>query len=199
MSGIIAYIGNIIRLIRDEPDLPKGLRIGRNVEIDSSVIFDAWHGKHITIDDDVVIAPGVRFVTHDASSMKRIGAYSVSPIHVKERAFIGANALILPGVTIGQDAIVAAGAVVTKDVEAKTIVGGVPAKLIGMTDELDKRRSEDMKDRPKFPDKIYNRRDLDEEKEVELKKAIENYGSYYLMTEDSEREFLRIKRREPEK
>ena len=51
-------------------------------------------------------------------------------MHIKDKAWIGSNATILPGVTIGEGAIVAAGAVVTKDVMAKTIVGGVPAKLI---------------------------------------------------------------------
>jgi acetyltransferase-like isoleucine patch superfamily enzyme len=54
----------------------------------------------------------------------------VGPIHIKRNAWIGANATILPGVTIGENAIVAAGAVVSKDVPDNTIVGGIPAKII---------------------------------------------------------------------
>ena len=52
------------------------------------------------------------------------------PIRIENKVWLGANVTILPGVTIGEGAIVAAGAVVTKDVAARTIVGGVPAKVI---------------------------------------------------------------------
>ena len=51
-------------------------------------------------------------------------------IHIKKNAWIGAGATILPGVTVGENAVVAAGAVVSKDVPANTIVGGIPAKTI---------------------------------------------------------------------
>ncbi|MOA04038.1 Maltose O-acetyltransferase [compost metagenome] len=54
----------------------------------------------------------------------------MGPIHIKKNAWIGANATILSGVTIGQNAIVAAGAVVSKDVPDNAIVGGIPAKII---------------------------------------------------------------------
>ena len=52
------------------------------------------------------------------------------PIHIEDKVWLGANVTILPGVTIGEGAIVAAGAVVTKDVESRTVVGGVPARFI---------------------------------------------------------------------
>ena len=52
------------------------------------------------------------------------------PIHIEGKVWLGSNVTVLPGVTIGEGAIVAAGAVVTKDVESNTIVGGVPAKII---------------------------------------------------------------------
>jgi len=54
----------------------------------------------------------------------------VAPIHIKKNAWIGANATILPGVTIGKNAVVAAGSVVNKNVPDHTIVGGIPAKII---------------------------------------------------------------------
>ena len=57
-----------------------------------------------------------------------------STIVIKQNAWIGAGATVLPGVTIGENSIVAAGAVVTKDVAANTIVGGVPAQFIKMID-----------------------------------------------------------------
>ncbi len=57
---------------------------------------------------------------------------TAKPIHIGKRVWLGANVTILQGVTIGENAIVAAGAVVTKDVPANAIVGGVPAKVIKM-------------------------------------------------------------------
>ena len=53
-----------------------------------------------------------------------------SPIHIEKNVWIGSNSTILPGVTIGKNAVVAAGAVVTKDVSENTVVGGVPARII---------------------------------------------------------------------
>ena len=59
---------------------------------------------------------------------------SYAPIHIGKNVWIGANATVLAGVNIGDGAVVAAGAVVTKDVEPNTIVGGVPAKLLKKID-----------------------------------------------------------------
>ena len=85
----------------------------------------------ITIEDNVLIAPKVSLLSegHPVSPQSR---QSLVPgrIHIKKNTWIGAGATILPGVTIGKNAVVAAGAVVSKDVAANTIVGGIPAKII---------------------------------------------------------------------
>lgn len=107
----------------------KHTKIGKNVFINFNCIFLDLGG--ITIDDDVLIGPNVSILTegHPASPVER---HSLVPrsIHIKKNAWIGAGATILQGVTIGENAIVAAGAVVSKDVPDNTIVGGVPAKII---------------------------------------------------------------------
>lgn len=83
----------------------------------------------IIIEDDVMLAPGVSLLTanHD---LKDHWVIKCSPIHIKKNAWIGAKAIILPGVVIGENSVVAAGAVVTKDVADNTIVAGNPAKII---------------------------------------------------------------------
>ena len=68
-------------------------------------------------------------LNHDMDPEKRQQLHPV-PVHIGKGVWVGANATITPGVTIGDDAIVAAGAVVTKDVEAGTVVAGVPAKVV---------------------------------------------------------------------
>lgn len=110
-------------------DWGKFTTIGKNVFINMGCTFMDRGG--IIIEDKVLIAPKVNLITenHPESPKDRRYVYA-KPIHIKEGAWVGASATILPGVTIGENAIVAAGAVVTKDVEANTIVGGVPAKFI---------------------------------------------------------------------
>jgi acetyltransferase-like isoleucine patch superfamily enzyme len=107
----------------------KHIKIGKNVFINFDCVFLDLGG--ITIEDNVFIAPKVSLLSegHPISSEDR---HSLIPksIHIKKNAWVGAGATILPGVTIGENSVVAAGAVVSKDVAPNTVVGGVPAKFI---------------------------------------------------------------------
>ena len=107
----------------------KNTKIGKNVFINFDCVFLDLGG--ITIEDNVLIAPKVSLLSegHPVSPQNR-QSHVPGHIHIKKNAWIGAGATILPGVTIGENAIVAAGAVVSKDVPANTIVGGIPAKII---------------------------------------------------------------------
>ena len=107
----------------------KHTKIGKNVFINFDCVF--LDLGEITIEDGVLIAPKVSLLSegHPVSPGDR---HSLVPghIHIKKNAWISAGATILPGVTIGENAVVAAGAVVSKDVPANTVVGGIPAKHI---------------------------------------------------------------------
>ena len=110
-------------------DFGKNITIGKRVFINSDCKFQDQGG--IYIGDDVFIGHAVVLATlnHDINPEKRPSLHP-APIHIENKVWIGSNATILPGVTIGEGSIVAAGAVVTKDVPPMTIVGGVPAKII---------------------------------------------------------------------
>lgn len=108
--------------------------IGGHVFVGKSVQFDVQ--ERVSIGANCLIAPNV-FITdqnHNASadSLIRRQGCSTKPVIVEDDVWIGAKAIILPGVTLARGSIVAAGAVVSKNVEAMTIVAGVPAKPIGM-------------------------------------------------------------------
>lgn len=107
----------------------KHTKIGKNVFINFNCTFLDLGG--ITIEDNVLIGPNVSILSegHPVSPEDR---HSLVPnaILIKKNAWIGAGATILQGVTIGENAIVAAGAVVSKDAHDNTIVGGIPAKII---------------------------------------------------------------------
>lgn len=107
----------------------KNTKIGKNVFINFDCIFLDLGG--ITIEDNVQIAPKVSLLSegHPVSPQNR-ESLVVGRIHIKKNVWIGASATILQGVTIGENSIVASGAVVSRDVPANTIVGGIPAKII---------------------------------------------------------------------
>ncbi|MCL3851847.1 sugar O-acetyltransferase [Parabacteroides sp. GYB001] len=110
-------------------DFGKNIQVGKNVFINACCHFQDHGG--VTIGDDCQIGHNVVFATlnHGLTPEDRKTTYP-APIVLGKNVWIGSNATILQGVTIGDNAIVAAGAVVTKDVAANTIVGGVPAKFI---------------------------------------------------------------------
>ena len=105
------------------------IKLGKNVFINHACSFLDLGG--ITIEDEVQIGPRVNLITEnhplEASDRKSL---LLNRILIKRNAWIGAGATILPGVTIGENAVVAAGAVVNKDVAANTMVAGIPAKVI---------------------------------------------------------------------
>lgn len=105
------------------------ISIGKNVYINHACTFLAL--GTITIEDDVLIGPKANLISegHPVTPSRR-KALEVKPVVIKRNAWVGAAATILPGVTVGENSIVAAGAVVNKDVPANTIVAGVPAKVI---------------------------------------------------------------------
>jgi acetyltransferase-like isoleucine patch superfamily enzyme len=110
-------------------DCGKNITIGKNVFINSGCHFQDQGG--IFIGDGVLIGHNVTLATLNHGFMPEDrGTLYPAPIIIGKNVWIGANATILPGVTIGENSIIAAGAVITKDIPENVIAGGVPAKII---------------------------------------------------------------------
>lgn len=107
----------------------KNTRIGKRVFINHACSFLDLGG--IIIEDDVMLAPKVNLLSegHPISALER-NTMIPGKVHIKKGAWIGAGATILAGVTVGKNSVVAAGAVVSKDVPDNTVVGGTPAKTL---------------------------------------------------------------------
>ena len=114
-------------------DFGRHISLGKDVFINSGVMLTDLGG--ITIEDNVLIGPKANIISvnHPTEPHLRRGVI-LKPVVLKRNCWIGASATILPGVTVGENAIVAAGAVVSKDVPPNTIVGGIPAKVIKRID-----------------------------------------------------------------
>lgn len=107
----------------------KTTRVGKGVFINFGCTFLDQGG--ITLEDGVFIGPGAQILTEAHPEQPEFRhTLLIRPVVVRRKAWIGAGAIILPGVTVGENAIVAAGAVVTKDVPDNTLVAGVPAGII---------------------------------------------------------------------
>jgi acetyltransferase-like isoleucine patch superfamily enzyme len=109
------------------------LVIGDDVSIGKSAMLQCIGG--ITVGNEVMIAHGSQIVSAghripDAGESMRFSGLDVAPIVIEDGAWIGGGAIVLPGVRVGRGAVVAAGAVVTKDVPPHSIVAGVPAVVI---------------------------------------------------------------------
>lgn len=115
-------------------EIQAGVVIGKRCKISSH----SFICQGVTLEDEVFIGHGVMFTndiyprsTNSDGSIKVGDDWDLVETHIKRRAGIGSNVTILAGITIGENAIVGAGAVVTKDVPDNAIVAGVPAKIIG--------------------------------------------------------------------
>lgn len=137
----VRYVAHILKIMpydkssKIEPKVylsnSEGTTIGRNCRINENVFI-----QQATIEDEVLIAPNVAILStshkHERLDISIVnqGDTTVNPPIIKRGAWLGRNVIIMPGVTIGEGAIVGAGAVVTKDVGSYHVVGGVPAKII---------------------------------------------------------------------
>ncbi len=151
--------------------------MGKNCLINQDVVIT--DPEYVRIGNNVCLS-SCTLIGHDGSIAVLNRAYntrldSVGKIDIKDNVFIGMKAIIMPGVTIGQNAIVGAGAVVTKDVATGDIVAGVPARTIGRTDELVKRLEQKTRELP-WASLILNREgSYDSKIEPELKRLRVNF------------------------
>jgi len=121
-----------VTLLCSAASKPDKIVIGARSYVNRNVIFDA--SESIVLGEDCMVGPGCYLTDHDhviaPGQAPRSQPLISSPTRTGNRVWLGAHAVILKGVSIGDDAVVAAGAVVTKDVPARARVAGVPARLL---------------------------------------------------------------------
>jgi maltose O-acetyltransferase len=154
-----------------------GLVVGKNFQMQNEVLIDRRHCWHITIGDDVTLAPRVHILAHDASTKRYLNYTKIGKVTIGNRVFIGASAVILPGVTIGDDVIVGVGSVVNRDIPSGTVAVGNPAKEIGATQEYISRRKAELEKYPCFGEEFTARRGVTDAMKSEMNdKMVDGYG-----------------------
>lgn len=163
-----------------EDYLKMGMKVGKNCDINPGLMVDYSHCWLIELEDNVTLAPQVYLLAHDASTKRKLNYTRLGKVVIKKGAFIGARTIIMPGVTIGENAIVAAGSVVTKSVESNTVVGGNPAKFIMGTEDFFDKSSEKMKVSKVYDQSYTIPGGIDQQKKEQMVKELEQTAGYVI-------------------
>lgn len=143
----LKFLGKMMDSVLFEPIAPRrfrpylmrrmGCKVGKGCFIGDHVKIDSGHADMITLEDSVSIAGGTRLLCHQrdfsdycvGDDYMRLG-YVIKPIVLKKGCLIGMESFVMPGITIGEGAVVGAGSMVTKDIPAWTVAIGRPAKVV---------------------------------------------------------------------
>lgn len=133
------FIKEVLYRIRGEFTTEKlikmGLNVGKNFKRLHGVILDPSHCWLITIGDNVTIAPRVHILAHDASTKTFLDYTKIGCVNIGDNVFIGAESVVLPGVSIGSNVIIGANSTVTQNIPNNSVAVGSPARVICSLDE----------------------------------------------------------------
>ena len=152
----------------------RGLKVGNHFRRHQGCFIDPSHCFLITIGDDVTMSVNVTILAHDASTQKYLGYTRIGQVKIGNHVFIGANATILPGVTVGDNAVIGAGSVVTKDVPAGSVVAGCPARILMNADEFTEKNKKLLRSGSIFDKSYRYSKALTEEKINEMIRATDH-------------------------
>lgn len=176
----------IIRLLRNlyckflysdllEEHIKRGLIVGKDFRMQNEVIIDPTCAWLIEIGDNVTLAPRVHILAHDGSMKKHLHYTKIGKVKIGDRVFIGAGAIILPGVTIGSNVVVGAGSVVTRDIPDGQVVAGNPARFVSDIEDFLERKKNEMLAFPCFDSINKTTVSIEMKKEIN-KKMRDNIG-----------------------
>lgn len=115
----------------------KGLKVGKNLFVVSNVSLDRNNCHLISIGDNCTLAHNVVILAHDTSGcVASRTQHRIAPVKLGNNCFIGSNTVVLPGVTIGDNVIVGAGSVVTRNLPSNCVAAGNPARMLETMDEF---------------------------------------------------------------
>ncbi|MEA4935662.1 MAG: acyltransferase [Paludibacter sp.] len=178
-------LSTFLSRIRGEQSIDKlikrGLTVGTNLKIMGGCIIDPSHCWHISIGNDVILAPRVHILAHDASTKLFLNHTKVANVEIGSRVFIGAGSIVLPGVTIGDDVVIGAGSIVSKNIPSNSVAAGNPAKVICTLAEYLQKQKDQMTEQNVFGEEYTLRNPLlSDMQRQEMKSICEKNGKIFV-------------------
>ena len=158
--------------------IQRGLKVGRNVAIMEDVVIDHSHCWHIEIGNSVTLAPRVHILAHDASTKIHMNYTRIGKVKIGDRVFVGASAIILPGVTIGNDVVIGAGSVVSKNIPDNCVAAGNPAKILCTHEAFLVKRNAEFSSGPVFDESYTVHRGVSDDMKNEMNTRLANGVGY---------------------
>jgi maltose O-acetyltransferase len=158
--------------------IKSGMRIGVGCDINPGLVVDHSQCWLIEIGNYLTLAPQVYLMAHDASAKAYLEYTKIGTVKLEDHCFIGARSMIMPGVTVGKNAIVAAGSVVTKSVPENTFEGGKPTRIITTTNALMQKHRELMKKAKIYGEGLRIQDPMTPEMKQQMFKELENQLGY---------------------
>lgn len=155
----------------------RGLRVGKNFSRQRNVIIDSSHCWLITIGDNVTMAPRVFILAHDSSTYNHLGYTRIGRVDIGNNVFIGADTVVLPGVSIGDNSVIGANSTVTKNIPANVVAAGNPARVICSLDVFIDRNKKRMSEGYVYNEEYTLRKNVsDEKKNQQREELVNNIG-----------------------
>lgn len=168
----------LIGALKRKKWIKNGLVVGDNVKFERGVSIDPSFPWLVKIGDNVTIAPDTIVLAHDASSQVHLGYTRLGKVIIGDNVFIGTKCVILPGVTIGNNVVIAAGSVVSKNVRDNVVVGGVPAKVIKELSDFKERQQDYMDSGAKWDESYTIYGGITETKKEEMLEYLDHGNGY---------------------
>lgn len=186
--------------VRGEPNISKlvadGMELGEHTHIAHPIYFDRLFPWLITIEDHVTLSPYVAVITHDASLQHYTGQTRIGRVIVGKRAQVGVGAVLLPGTIIGEDSVVGANAVVSREVPPGSMVVGNPAEVSPLKPVVGFQRAS-AKRSPSWPHEGWTiESGITEERKREQREALADGGSGFVPATPAPGSPMELKQRE---
>lgn len=178
----MGIVKEILYRIRGEYTTEKlmkmGMKVGKNFGRLNGVILDPSHCWLIEIGDNVTMAPRVHILCHDESTKVHLNYTKIGKVKIGDNVFIGAESVVMPGVTIGDNVIIGANSTVTKDIPANIVAAGSPARAICTLEEYLSKNKKIMENAPVYGEDYTLRGNLTSEKKKQMINELEGKIGY---------------------
>ena len=155
-----------------------GMQVGKNFKRLNGVILDPGHCWLIEIGNNVTMAPRVHVLCHDASTKAFLNYTKIGRVSIGDNVFVGAESVILPGVTIGSNVVIEANSTVTHDIPDNSVVAGSPARVISTLDAYLEKERNRMSYAPCYGEEFTLRRNVSMEKRMKQKQDLKGTIGY---------------------